>query len=54
MTLVALGPTVTAARARVYAQIDRVQFQGQRYRRDIAAREELSPGASAAQILSQP
>lgn len=47
MTLAALGQSVTAARARVYEQIDRVQFQGRRYRRDIAAREELSLDASA-------
>ncbi len=47
MTLAALGQNATAARARVYGQIDRVQFQGRRYRRDIAAREELAPGASA-------
>ncbi|SRR5579883_1886102 len=40
MTLVALGQNVAAARARVYAQVDRVQFQGRRYRQDIAAREE--------------
>ncbi len=40
VTLVALGQNVAAARAHVYAQIDRVQFQGRRYRQDIAAREE--------------
>ena len=37
---------VAAARARVYEQIDRIQFQGRRYRRDIAAREEVLEGAS--------
>jgi phosphoribosylamine--glycine ligase len=42
MTLVARGLSVADARARVYEQIDRVQFQGRRYRRDIAAREDLS------------
>ncbi len=45
MTLVALGASVAAARARVYEQIERVQFQGRRCRRDIAAREEGTPGA---------
>ncbi len=40
MTLVALGQSVTAARARVYEEMDRIQFQGCRYRRDIATREE--------------
>ncbi len=54
MTLVALGQSVTVARARVYAQIDGIRFQGLRYRRDIAAREEPSSGSSAAQTLSQP
>ena len=37
MTLVALGPTVAAARERVYANVDRVHFDGVRYRTDIAA-----------------
>lgn len=40
LTLVALGRDVASARARIYQEIDRVQFQGCRYRRDIAAREE--------------
>ncbi len=40
LTLVALGRDVASARARVYQEIHRVQFQGCRYRRDIAAREE--------------
>ncbi len=39
MTLVALGPTIAAARERVYANVDRVHFDGVRYRTDIAARE---------------
>ncbi len=47
ITLVALGQSVAAARARVYQEIDRIQFQGQRYRRDIAAREEADAGASS-------
>ncbi|HLW03142.1 MAG TPA: phosphoribosylamine--glycine ligase [Ktedonobacterales bacterium] len=45
MTLVALGQNVAAARKRVYEEIERVQFQGRRYRQDIAAREEASPAA---------
>jgi len=40
LTLVALGPTVADSRARVYANVDRVRFEGARYRTDIAAREE--------------
>lgn len=40
LTLVALGQNISSARARVYQEIDRVQFQGSRYRHDIAAREE--------------
>ncbi len=40
LTLVALGRDVASARARIYQEIHRVQFQGCRYRRDIAAREE--------------
>jgi phosphoribosylamine--glycine ligase len=40
MTMVALGQSVAAARQRVYEQIASLQFHGQRYRHDIAAREE--------------
>jgi phosphoribosylamine--glycine ligase len=39
LTLVALGPTVAAARARVYANASHVHFAGARYRTDIASRE---------------
>jgi phosphoribosylamine---glycine ligase len=39
LTLVATGPTVAAARERVYANIERVHFPGARWRTDIAARE---------------
>jgi len=39
LTLVARGATVAAARARVYANIERVRFAGARWRGDIAARE---------------
>ncbi len=34
-TVVGLGPTLDAARARAYANVDRVQFTGARYRTDI-------------------
>jgi phosphoribosylamine--glycine ligase len=40
LTLVALGPSIAAARAQVYAKADRVRFDGARFRTDIAAREE--------------
>jgi phosphoribosylamine--glycine ligase len=39
LTLVALGPTIAAARARVYANAERVRLAGARYRTDIAAHE---------------
>ncbi|HEU4785179.1 MAG TPA: phosphoribosylamine--glycine ligase, partial [Ktedonobacterales bacterium] len=39
LTLVARGATVAEARARVYANIDRVYFEGARWRNDIGARE---------------
>ena len=39
LALVALGPTVAAARERVYANVDRVRFEGARWRTDIGARE---------------
>ncbi|HUH03616.1 MAG TPA: phosphoribosylamine--glycine ligase [Kofleriaceae bacterium] len=36
----ALGADVTAARARAYAAVDRIEFEGKQFRRDIGAREE--------------
>jgi phosphoribosylamine--glycine ligase len=39
LTLVARGATVAEARARVYANINRVYFEGARWRSDIGARE---------------
>ncbi len=39
LTLVARGATVAEARARVYANIERVYFEGARWRSDIGARE---------------
>ena len=38
LTVVGLGADRTAARARAYANIDRISFEGARYRRDIGAR----------------
>ena len=39
MTLVATGPSVASARERVYANIERVRFEGAWWRHDIGARE---------------
>jgi phosphoribosylamine---glycine ligase len=39
LTLVARGATIAAARARVYANIERVYFEGAHWRSDIGARE---------------
>lgn len=39
LTLVTTAPTIAAARERIYANIERVRFQGARWRTDIAARE---------------
>ncbi len=39
LTVAAGGPSIAAARSRVYANIPRIQFEGCHYRRDIAARE---------------
>ncbi|HEV8190615.1 MAG TPA: phosphoribosylamine--glycine ligase [Ktedonobacterales bacterium] len=43
LTLVARGASVAEARARVYANVERVRFQGARWRSDIGAREHLTP-----------
>jgi phosphoribosylamine--glycine ligase len=40
LTLVARGATIARARERVYANIDRVYFEGVRWRSDIGARED--------------
>lgn len=42
MTVVARGATVAAARERVYTNIERVRFEGARWRSDIGAREVSS------------
>ncbi|HEX9038437.1 MAG TPA: phosphoribosylamine--glycine ligase [Ktedonobacterales bacterium] len=39
LTLVGRGPSVSAARERVYANIDRIRFDGAHWRTDIGARE---------------
>jgi phosphoribosylamine--glycine ligase len=39
LTVVARGATLAAARARVYANLPRISFDGMQYRTDIAARE---------------
>jgi phosphoribosylamine--glycine ligase len=36
----ALGADVSAARARAYAAVDRIEFEGKQFRRDIGARRE--------------
>lgn len=36
----ALGPDLAAARARAYAAVDRIEFEGKQFRRDIGARRE--------------
>jgi phosphoribosylamine--glycine ligase len=43
LTLVARGASVAGARARVYANVERVRFAGARWRTDIGAREDLTP-----------
>ena len=42
LTVVGMGKTIAEARAKVYRNIPRIQFDGCHYRRDIAAREEES------------
>ncbi|HTM21926.1 MAG TPA: phosphoribosylglycinamide synthetase C domain-containing protein, partial [Kofleriaceae bacterium] len=37
----ALGADVDAARARAYAAVDRIHFEGMQYRRDIGARRMM-------------
>lgn len=37
LTVAATGPTLAAARAKVYANVERIRFEGMHYRRDIAA-----------------
>jgi phosphoribosylamine---glycine ligase len=53
LTVAATGPSLAEARARAYAAVDGIQFEGQHYRRDIAARELDRPttGADPARLL---
>ena len=39
LTVVGRGATLAEARARAYADAERITFPGRHYRRDIAARE---------------
>ncbi|HET9848481.1 MAG TPA: phosphoribosylamine--glycine ligase [Candidatus Dormibacteraeota bacterium] len=43
LTVVGLGDSMTEARERVYRNVDRIQFQGVTYRRDLALRELEAP-----------
>jgi len=55
LTLVATGPTLAAARDRVYANVERVQFDGMLFRRDIGADDPPpSNGAAAPSIEPRP
>src|SRR4051794_6565877 len=45
LTVTATGPSLAEARARAYAAVDGIQFEGRHYRRDIAARELDRPTA---------
>jgi len=45
LTVAATGPSLAEARARAYAAVDGIQFEGRHYRRDIAARELDRPTA---------
>jgi phosphoribosylamine--glycine ligase len=46
LTVVGRGDTLDAARARAYASIDRISFEGMRVRRDIAAHPVFVPGVT--------
>jgi phosphoribosylamine--glycine ligase len=37
LTIIGRGPTVESARARAYRAVERIRFDGMRYRRDIGA-----------------
>lgn len=39
LTVVATGPTMAEARAKAYRNVERINFEGRHYRRDIALRE---------------
>lgn len=42
LTVVARGPTLAEARAKAYANVERIHFEGMQYRRDIAASDPTS------------
>lgn len=42
LTVVAQGPTLAEARAKAYANVERIHFEGMQYRRDIAASDPTS------------
>ncbi|MBI4160870.1 MAG: phosphoribosylamine--glycine ligase [Acidobacteria bacterium] len=46
LDVVGLGPDLDAARRRAYAAVERIEFQGMRYRRDIAAPRTLAARAA--------
>jgi len=41
LTVVGQGPTLAAARAHAYRNVEKIHFGGMQYRRDIGAREEI-------------
>ena len=43
----ALGPTIAEARARAYAAVDRIGWEGMQYRTDIAADAAAAFAAAA-------
>lgn len=43
LTLVALGDSISEARERAYRNVDRIQYEGVTYRRDLALREIEAP-----------
>jgi phosphoribosylamine--glycine ligase len=48
LTIVAEGPDIAEARRRVYDNVARIQFDGARWRTDIAARELAESGGPGA------
>ncbi len=46
LTVVARGDSLDAARARAYANIERIAFEGMRYRSDIAVQPQFVPGVT--------
>jgi phosphoribosylamine--glycine ligase len=46
LTVVGRGDTVDAARARAYTNIERISFEGMRFRSDIALQPQYSRGVT--------